>query len=175
MDSFYIWHRGWYRWDDVWEVIWWKLEIQDGRQGLIFDEKMTILPVDHHVGHKIGPIVFILGMNITKFKNMPYEKRLPVAVIGNSKWPPRGFFGSFLTLKMTRLPLDHHSVYRISPVVFILSEHVAKFDNMPYVWSLTKVGNSKWPPGGCLSMKTMPICIGSGLYKHGWILLKFGM
>jgi hypothetical protein len=34
---------------------------------------------------------------------------------------------------MTHLPLDHHSVYIISPSVFILSEHVAKFDNMPYV------------------------------------------
>jgi hypothetical protein len=66
------------------------LEIQDGRQGLIFDEKMTILPVDHHVGHKIGPIVLILGMNIAKYKDMPYEKVL--AEIGNSKWPPRGFF-----------------------------------------------------------------------------------
>ncbi len=43
------------------------------------------------------------------------------------------FFGSFLTVKMTHLPLDHHSVYIISPSVFILSEHVAKFDNMPYV------------------------------------------
>jgi hypothetical protein len=57
------------------------LEIQDGCQGLIFDEKMTILPVDHHVGHKIGPIVVILGMNIAKYKDMPYEKRL--AEIGN--------------------------------------------------------------------------------------------
>ena len=43
------------------------------------------------------------------------------------------FFNSFLTVKMTHLPLDHHSVYIISPIVFILSEHVAKFDNMPYV------------------------------------------
>jgi hypothetical protein len=40
------------------------LEIQDGRQGLIFDKKMTILPVDHHGDHKVGPIVFILGDNI---------------------------------------------------------------------------------------------------------------
>jgi hypothetical protein len=32
------------------------LEIQDGGQGLIFDEKMTILPVDHHGGHKVGTI-----------------------------------------------------------------------------------------------------------------------
>ena len=51
---------------------------------------MTILPVDHHGGHKIGPIVFILGMNIAKYKDMPYGKRL--AEIGNLKWPPRGFF-----------------------------------------------------------------------------------
>ena len=28
---------------------------------------------------------------------------------------------------------------------------------------------------GCWSMKMMPICIGSGLYKHGWIHLKFGV
>jgi hypothetical protein len=62
----------------------------DGRQGLIFDEKMTILPVAHHVGHKVGPIVFILGENIAKCKDMPYGRRL--AEIGNSKWPPRGSF-----------------------------------------------------------------------------------
>ena len=37
------------------------------------------------------------------------------------------FLGSFLTVKMTHLP------YRISPIVFILSEYVAKYDNMPYV------------------------------------------
>jgi hypothetical protein len=24
-------------------------------------------------------------------------------------------------------------------------------------------------------MKMMPICIGCGLYKHGWIHLKFGV
>ena len=53
-----------------------KLIIQDGRQGLIFDEKITIFPVDHHVGHKIGPIVFILEMNIARYEDMPYEKRL---------------------------------------------------------------------------------------------------
>jgi hypothetical protein len=29
--------------------------------------------------------------------------------------------------------------------------------------SLVKIGNSKWPPGGCLSMKTMHICICSRL------------
>jgi hypothetical protein len=69
---------------------------------------------------------------------------------GNSKWPP-------------------------SPIVFILSEHVAMYDNMPYGCSLAKIGNSKWPPGGSLSMKTMYICICSGFYKHVWIILKFGM
>jgi hypothetical protein len=39
-----------------------------------FDEKMTILPVDHH-GHKVGPTVFILGENIAKCKDMPYGRR----------------------------------------------------------------------------------------------------
>ena len=52
------------------------------------------------------------------------------------------FLGSFLTVKMTHLPLDHHSVYRISPIVFILSEHVAKYDNMPYSPS------QNWSPEG---------------------------
>jgi hypothetical protein len=32
-----------------------------------------ILPVDHHGGHKVGHIVFILGENIAKCKDMPYE------------------------------------------------------------------------------------------------------
>ena len=54
------------------------MEIQDGHQELIFDEKITFLHVDHHGGHKVGPIVFILGLNI--------------AEIRNKKWPPRGFF-----------------------------------------------------------------------------------
>ena len=36
---------------------------------------------------KIGPSVFILGMNIAKCKDMPCEKGL--AEIRNSKWPPR--------------------------------------------------------------------------------------
>jgi hypothetical protein len=47
---------------------------------------MTILPV----GHKIGTIVFILGENLAKCKDMPYGRRS--AEIGNSKWPPMGFF-----------------------------------------------------------------------------------
>jgi hypothetical protein len=39
---------------------------------------------------------------------------------------------------------------------------------------LAKVGNTKWPPGGCLSMKTMHIFICSIFYKNGRILFKFG-
>ncbi len=66
------------------------MEIQDGRQGLIFDEKIAILPVDHHNGHKVGPIVFILCKNIAKCKDMLYGRRL--AEIGISKWPPRALF-----------------------------------------------------------------------------------
>jgi hypothetical protein len=65
------------------------VDFGDGCQGLIFDEKMTILPVDHHGGHKVGPIVFILGENIAKCKDMSYGRSS--AEIVNSKWPPRGF------------------------------------------------------------------------------------
>jgi hypothetical protein len=32
---------------------------------------MAILPVDQHGDRKVGPIVFILGKNIGKDKNMP--------------------------------------------------------------------------------------------------------
>jgi hypothetical protein len=39
-----------------------------------------------------------------------------------------GVFGSFFNVKMTRLPLDLQSDYRISHMVFILSEHVAMYD-----------------------------------------------
>jgi hypothetical protein len=41
-------------------------------------------------GHKVGPIVFILGKNIAKCKDMPYGRGL--AEIRNSKWPLRCFF-----------------------------------------------------------------------------------
>ena len=43
--------------------------------------------------------------------------------------------GLLFTVKMTHLPIHHHGDYRISPIVFTLSEHVAMYDNMP--------------PGGC--------------------------
>ncbi len=59
----------------------------------IFIEKVTILTVDHNLpvdfGHKVGPIVFILGNNIAKYQDMPIGRRS--AEIRNSKWPPRGF------------------------------------------------------------------------------------
>jgi hypothetical protein len=74
---------------------------------------MTILPVDHHSGHKVGPIVFILGKNIAKCKD-----------IGNSKWPPRGFF--------QHICLFINIVTTEQVIVFILSEHAAMYDNMPY-------------------------------------------
>jgi hypothetical protein len=48
-------------------------DIQNGHQGLIFDEKLTRLPIDHHSDHKIGPVVFILCENVIKFKDMPYR------------------------------------------------------------------------------------------------------
>ena len=58
-----------------------------------------------------------------------------MAEIGNSKWPPTGIFSAhFSSEKMTYLPLDHHDDDRMSPIVFIFSEHVAKYDNMPYMY-----------------------------------------
>ncbi len=45
---------------------------------------------------------------------------------------------------MTYLPIHYHGDYIISPIVFILSENVAMYDNMPYGLSLAKIGNSKW-------------------------------
>jgi hypothetical protein len=39
-------------------------------QWLIFYEKITILPVDQHSGHKVGYIVFILGKKISKYNYM---------------------------------------------------------------------------------------------------------
>jgi hypothetical protein len=72
------------------------VKIENSRcQGLIFDEKITILPVDHHSGHKVGLIVFILGKNIAKRKD--------------------------ITIVTTEQVL-----------FFILSEHVAMYDYMPY-------------------------------------------
>ncbi len=56
----------------------------------IFYEKMTFLPFDHHGGHNVGPIIFILGKNAVKYKDMPLGKGS--AEIRNSKWSPRGFF-----------------------------------------------------------------------------------
>jgi hypothetical protein len=42
------------------------------------------------------------------------------------------FFGSFFTVKITHIPIHHHGDCRMSPIVSILSEHVAMYDNMPY-------------------------------------------
>jgi hypothetical protein len=55
----------------------------------------TILPVDHHSGHKVRLIVLILGKNIAMYEDMPHGRRS--AEIGNSKWSRRGFFGSLFT------------------------------------------------------------------------------
>ncbi len=53
-----------------------------------FSMKNYHFAFDHHGGHKVGPIAFILGTNIAKYMDMPYGKRS--VEIGNSKWPPRG-------------------------------------------------------------------------------------
>jgi hypothetical protein len=43
--------------------------------GTYFWWKITILPIDHYGGHKVGPVVFILCKNIAKCNNMPYGRR----------------------------------------------------------------------------------------------------
>ena len=40
-------------------------------------------------------------------------------------------FDSFFNVKITHLPLNRHGDYRISFLVFILSEHFAKYEYMP--------------------------------------------
>jgi hypothetical protein len=72
------------------------LEIQDGHQGIIFAKKMTIVPVDHHGDHKVGPIVSILGENISKYRDMPQGRRS--AEIIDSKCPSRGIFPTIFSM-----------------------------------------------------------------------------
>jgi hypothetical protein len=48
------------------------------------------------------------------------------------KMDTRRFFGSLLNGTITHLPPDHHSDYRISHIVIILSEQVAKYEYMLY-------------------------------------------
>jgi hypothetical protein len=96
----------------------------------IQDEKMTILPVDHHSGHKVGPIVFKLVRILLSVRTCHMEEVRLKSEIQNGR--QRTFFGSFFTVKMTRLPIHRHDSCRMSPIVFILSEHVAMYDNMPY-------------------------------------------
>ncbi len=73
---------------------------------------MKILPVDHHGDHKVGHIVFILGENIAKYKDMSSRRRL--TKIGDLK-----------CCREAHLPLQHHGDCRMSPIVSILSDHVS--------------------------------------------------
>jgi hypothetical protein len=115
--------------------------------GFQYGWTITILTVDYHSNHKIKPVVFILGEKVAKYQNMPCG-----------------------VLQITHSPLHRHDDYRTSHIVYISSgEHVAKYEDLPYGWSLAKIANSKWHPG-CFSMKTVHICIWSGFCKHGWIL-----
>jgi hypothetical protein len=52
-------------------------------------------------------------------------------------------FGSFFSVKMTHLSIHHHSDYRTSPIVFILSDHVAMYDNMDEVWLKLEIQNGR--------------------------------
>ena len=54
-------------------------------------------------------------------------------------------FGSFFNVKITHLPLDHHSDYIISFIVSILSEQVAQYAtcHMDEVWLNSEIQNGR--------------------------------
>ncbi len=43
----------------------------------------------------------------------------------------------------------------INSIIFVLSEHDSKYEDMPYTgrWIEVEIGYSKWPPGTCLACK----------------------
>jgi hypothetical protein len=67
--SFEIWHRG---------LVWVRgclgRNLVNIRKKIEMAVKGSLLLVDHHGDHKVGSIVFILGENITKYKDMPYGR-----------------------------------------------------------------------------------------------------
>jgi hypothetical protein len=61
-------------------------------------------------------------------------------------WQPPNAKRLFLLLfnvKITHFPLHHHDDYRISPIVFILSDHVAMYDKMNEVWLKLEIQNGR--------------------------------
>ena len=83
---------------------------------------MTILPVDYHNGHKVGPIVFILGRIFPSIRTCHREEDRLKSEIQNGH--QEAFIRLIFTAKITHLPLHHHGDYRKSLIVFILSGHI---------------------------------------------------
>ncbi len=79
---------------------------------------MTILPFDHHGDHRVGPNCFHVE-----------EDRLKSEIKNGHQ---EAFYRLIFHCKNESLPLHHHGDYIMSPIVFILSEHVARYDNMQY-------------------------------------------
>ena len=112
----------------------------------------------YHGDYSIIPINFILGENIAKYS-------WNLAEIRNSKWPPGGCLCLIDLCKMT--PLSHHGDYIIRHIVFLLYEHVVKWE-----CHMDEIGHLKWPPGSCLKLCTFVFALdsasGGAPSKSGW-------
>ena len=74
-----------------------------------FCTKIVMLPVDHHGDYRISHIVYLLGENVAKYKNMSYGCDLLKSKIQHC----RQVFIAFFNVKVTHLPLDHDGDYRM--------------------------------------------------------------
>ena len=71
-----------------------------------------MLPVDHYGDYTINHIVYLLGENVSKYKNMSYGCDLLKSEIQNCR--QEAVFIAFFNIKMTDLPLDHDGDHRMS-------------------------------------------------------------
>jgi hypothetical protein len=79
----------------------------------LVNENMTIMPVYHHTGHKISPIVLIMVIMLLSMRTSHMDEfRLKLEIQNGHQ---EVVFGSFFSVKMTHLP---HSDYRISPIIY---------------------------------------------------------
>jgi hypothetical protein len=91
----------------------------------------------------LSPNVFILDKNIAKYKDMPYWRRS--VEIGNWKWPQEAFLRLIFLCKNDTFSSSWPWWLQNEPIVYILSEYFARYDDIQYGWSLVKIRNPKWP------------------------------
>ena len=71
-----------------------------------------MLPVYHHGDYTISHIVYLLGENVAKYKNMSYGCDLLKWEIQNCR--QEAVFIAFCNVKVTHFPLDHDGDDRMS-------------------------------------------------------------